>query len=277
MAKVTWIAGALFCVAAVVLPANADIVQLVDKNSSMLIDTGSQDGMSSWLVDRADHMNQQWFWYRVGDTDPEASIDTLHFVQKKVSDTDWDAGNETVVLQYREDADARLSKFTLELKYVLTGGETGDGYSDIAEIIKIVNTSGTGLAISLFQYCDLDLNGDAKDDSIEITGGNTARQTDDTTVLSETVVAMMPDAEEAAVFSTTLDKLNDAAASNLSGNTSAGPDDVTWAFQWDFAINPDESVLISKNKVVVPEPATAGLLAIGGVLLFATRRRRRSA
>ena len=39
---------------------------LTDDNSTALIDLSSSAGLSSWKIDGKEHLNQQWFWYRVG-------------------------------------------------------------------------------------------------------------------------------------------------------------------------------------------------------------------
>jgi len=38
--------------------------------------------------------------------------------------------------------------------------------------------------------------------------------------------------------------------------------DLAWSFQWDFTLAPGESYIISKDKDIVPEPATLALLAL---------------
>src|SRR5208337_545666 len=53
------------------------IYTLSSGNSSVSIDLGSQAGMYNWTVDGQNQLNQQWFWYRVGSSGPEASIDTI--------------------------------------------------------------------------------------------------------------------------------------------------------------------------------------------------------
>ncbi len=45
--------------------SHADIV-LTDDNSTAVFDLNSSDGMKDWTVDGVDHMQRQWFWYRVG-------------------------------------------------------------------------------------------------------------------------------------------------------------------------------------------------------------------
>ena len=57
-------------------------VTLTDGNSVALLDPTSQAGMYYWAVQNTpntyqNQLNQQWFWYRVGTSDPERSINTI--------------------------------------------------------------------------------------------------------------------------------------------------------------------------------------------------------
>ncbi len=58
------------------LGVQAQIQTLTDNNSVAQINPNSQSGMFNWSVDGQNQLNQQWFWYRIGNT-PEQSIDTI--------------------------------------------------------------------------------------------------------------------------------------------------------------------------------------------------------
>ena len=66
----------VFFMLAVTATAQAALYTLTDDNSTAVIEGGSSAGVGTWTIDGTDHMFQQWFWYRVGNT-AEASIDTL--------------------------------------------------------------------------------------------------------------------------------------------------------------------------------------------------------
>ncbi|HUU89819.1 MAG TPA: PEP-CTERM sorting domain-containing protein, partial [Phycisphaerae bacterium] len=58
----------------------------------------------------------------------------------------------------------------------------------------------------------------------------------------------------------------------------AGPiedTDAVWAFQWDKTLGPGDSLVISKDKLIMPEPATLVLMGAGMAITLAARRRRR--
>ena len=245
-------------------------ITLWDLNSSVTIDPNSKDGMIDWEVDGTNHMVQQWFWYRIGATGPETPINELGDLSTKLSDADFDPNCETLSLRYTG------ATVQLDIIFTLNGSSPGNHRSDIAESITITNLTGSDMEFHFFQYCDLDLNGTAEDANAEITGGNTAVQRDETVWASETVITPRPSHLQVAFYDTILQSLNDANATTLNDNAGPiGPGNLAWAFQWDYVIPEGQSILISKDKSIVPEPTTVALIGAGAVLLVLRRRSRR--
>jgi len=248
-------------------PANA--VVLSDLNSSVGIDEASQGGLSSWSVDGTDQLFQQWFWYRVGNTGPESSIDTLTLNNTTLY------GNRGVSLEYSG------SGFDMTVDFILTGGTAGSGVSDLAENIRIVNTSGSNLDFSFFQYSDFDLGG-AGGDTVEQSNANTVRQWDGVVSLQEeTVGTPAPSHIELANFAQTLNSLNDTFTTTLDDTSGPISGDVTWAWQWDLNIASGGSALISKDMQLsvsaVPVPAAVWLFGSGLLGLVGVGRRKKAA
>lgn len=257
--------------------AQAQISEIWDGNSYVRINTGESGhriGMDRWQVDGVNHLYNQWFWFRVGETGPEQRINSLPEVGRAVADTNpfVDPRPDTFNIRY-----GSLSTFTTDIRFSVAGGANGSGASDILESITITNWGSTALSFHFFQYCDFDLNDDIVDTSVAINPNNTASQADGNLIVTETVVTPMPSNREVGVYAGTINRLDDGATDVLNGNAGplAGPTrlDYTWAFQWDFILQPGGSFIISKDKNLIPTPTGAALLGLGG--LAAARRRRR--
>jgi len=246
------------CVAMAPASGNAAIVTLTDLNSTVSIDPASSTGVSSWTVGGVNQLFQQWFWYRVGATGGESSVDTLATAVVNQLDA------STVKITYTGTG------LTVSLLFALTGGTTGSGTSDLAETIKITNTSETSKSLHFFQYADSDLNGGSGGDTVKIdaTNHNTVTQTKGTGTLSETVLTPAPNNWEVNYYDTTLAKLIDGSPTTLNGIVGPlGPGDMTWAFEWDQDIAAGGTLIISKDKHLAPIPLPPTVLLLGTGLL----------
>ncbi|SPE62271.1 exported hypothetical protein [Verrucomicrobia bacterium] len=261
---------ALVCLAS---PAPAQIYSLNDGNSAATVSPNTQAGMSSWTVQGVNELSQQWFWYALGNNAP-ASIDTIS--PAAVSQPTANTLNTS----YSQPG------FNMSVGYTLTGGATVPvgqyAASDMGESIRINNTSASPLMFHFYEYSDFDLQGVPGPDTVILQGTprgfNDAFQTYGTGGLTETIAAPPANEAEAANEFTTLAKLNGGHPVTLNNNPAA-VGDVTWAFEWDFTLNPGTSFLISKDKYlsvqVVPEPSAVGLAALG-LVAFAFRLRRKA-
>jgi hypothetical protein len=250
-------------------PATAQI-QLIDQNSSVTIVTNSSAGQNHWVVDGSDVLHQQWFWYRVGNTGGQNSIDTLPALFA-LSDTDPFTDNHLDTLSALYTG----AGFTIQLRLSLQGGAIGSQTSDMAEQIKITNTSSQPLDFHFFQYVDFNLSASA--DTAFMSNANTVDQFGNGQSVSETVATPASSHHEIAVTPTILNLLGGASPLTLNDANSAGPDDVSWAFEWDATLAPGGTLLISKDKhLIVPEPSAFALIGFAfGVLVLILPRRKR--
>ena len=267
--------GVLAALGMVSVPARA--ITLTDGNSTANIFLDSQAGLEDWTVDGTDYMYQEWFWYRIGTAGPEASIDTLTLVNSTLSDVDGNGDNESLEANYQGLG------FTLDALWTLTGGAPGSGISDIAEVVKITNTSASTLEFYLFEYTDFDF-GDVADDVGVFDNVNVFRQFDAnvTGVISQISIDDLNPRYQISPYPQLLASLNDGLPTTLSNTPPLGTpspaEDVTSAWQWRFLIAPGDSVIISKDKQVeaVPEPGTIlGLLAVGGLGMVSRLKRQK--
>jgi PEP-CTERM motif len=258
------------------LSVHGQIINLADQNSFAQVNVGGSAGMFNWIVDGVDQLNQQWFWFRVGNVGPEQSINTI---SAPVIST---PNARTLYTTYNNGT------FSIQVDYTLSGGLAGSGVSDIAETIRISNLTGGLLDFHFFQYSDFDLAGTAGGDTVALSKNtnplspsfglyNTATQIQGPIALTETVLSPGANHGEVAPFAATFNKLSDGLPDNLNDASGpAGPGDVTWALQWDFVLNPGDTFLISKDKRIelqaIPEPSALALVALG-LMAWGLRKR----
>jgi len=246
--------------------SQAQIVNLLSGNSSVTINTGSQAGMNNWTVDNQNQLNQQWFWYRIGSTGPEASINTISApVINQLSPS---------ILQ----TTYANSVFSANILYSLDGGAVGSGTSDLSEQISIQNLTGATLSFHFFQYADFNLGGTPNNDvgdldQLRRNAYSGTIQYNNGCQLSEnvdTVVSQPATHGQFGTGSTILNSLTDGSATTLNNNASASGN-VNWGLEWDVNIAAGGTLLISKDLNIVgvipvppvPEPATLSVVALG--------------
>lgn len=276
--------------------------QLADGNSYINVDTSAQATVFDWVVEEPvtgnliDHLTELSNWYRVDDpnsvphlpTGPETSIHPWLSFQS-VSNTNGDPRPDTLTANYVDVP----NHFEVRIVYNITGGGPNSGFSQLDEDIRIFNTSFTeDLYIHFFEYVDLDLHGMPDDDTLSLgqSGPGSLHQSD---AFTDAYGTYESDHYEFDLYSNTLDKLMDANVDDLNDSASAGPGNVTWALQFDFAgdppgnppgfrhlISPRQTATIHKEGhlqmyyVPVPEPASGCLAAFGGTAVLLLSRKR---
>lgn len=258
--------------AALATPASA--VTLRDGNSELTL-TGPA-GMTDWIVDGTDHLYEQDFYFRVGQS-AESRVASLTLAEQQVYDTNSSGQNDKLYLKYVGQAGK------IELVFTLRGGAPDSNLSRICEKITITGLSRehpvTG---AFFQYCDMDLAGTSGNDEARLLGPGAVAQQDTGVIpwtVAESVVSPTPDAWEIGPFASIRNSLTDGSPTTLSNSTSPlGPGDMTWAFQWNFSLAYGERFYIEKEKrlqdSLIPEPLTMlGLfMGVGGLAGYIKRR-----
>ncbi len=272
--KQLWkILGIVALVLLVAPQANSTVYTLTSGNSTANVDTGSSTGMYGWTIDGTSLLYQQWFWYRVGNTGGEHSVDSLGLIGATQP-------TSNILLA---DFGSR-SGLEINVSYLMTGGTAGSNVADVAETITIHNHGTSALDFHFFQYSDFDLNRRTLAD--EVTIDHSLRFVDQRPatlgsgpMLSETVLtgSHAPSHAEANFYANTLNSLMDGSPTTLNDHLTAGPGDVTWAFQWDTVIGAGGAFIISKDKTVAPVPEPATLALFGGIMVLLARRFRKAA
>jgi hypothetical protein len=264
--------GAMLAVSGLLLlPGNgiAQVITLNDGGSSASIDLGSSAGMNNWSVLGQNQLNQQWFWYRT-DGGVAHSIDSIGGLTYNLY------GANDLVATYEN---AQLS---IQIEYILGGGGVGSGDADLTETIMARNKNTINpLNLNFYEYSNFNLLQSGLN-SVTVFGSPGAysyvTQTIGSTALTEAIVSPNANYAEAAGYSQTLNELNTTSGLVLNGNATAGPGNVTWAFQWAQNIAAGGQLDIFKDKSLsismIPEPSTVAFIALGiGALGLALRRK----
>jgi hypothetical protein len=253
-------------------PAKSAVLALSDDNSIAAFDPSfsdipSNNGILFWTVDDVNQLFQNWFWYRVGSEGRENSINTLNLIG----------------LDQSQPADNQLSVtyagtgFEIALNFTLDGGAQGSGMSSLFENITIKNTGSNQLDFHFFNYTDFDLTENGEQDTTKI-GSGIATQWDNFTFATE-VIDPAASYYQVSSFANILDALEDDFPTTLANFSGLLTGDNAYAFQWDFAIEPEKSFSINNYKSIapvesVPEPTmTLGLIAFSGLMLIRDKLR----
>jgi hypothetical protein len=263
--------------------AKADVVSLTaTPGAAATMNTGNTgtQGVNSLTVNGVQNVKDQWFYFRVG-TGPGAfapiSSLTQMSINKPISQGGTEPNNQVLVTysgSYAPPAGGTVP-FTISALYSLGASTNG---ASLAQTVTVNDTSSTAaLPISIIEYNDYDLNGSAANDSVAITGGNTATQTKSgSTVIAAEINSTPPPTEFQAALSPTLQTaITSPTFTTLNGTSTTGPGDASFGFEWDTTVAAAGSYIISKTSTLsnVPEPAS-GMLVLGGMSLFGLRRRR---
>lgn len=272
MKLTSWLAA--LAVTLQVLNTEAQTYTLTDGNSSVSLTPGSSIGMNNWTVDGQNQLNQQWFYYSVGNASVAAPISSLALA------TPVQPSGSLLNTTYTGTG------FSLQAVYSLVGGALGSGVSDLGEQIKIQNTSAAPLTFHFFQYADFNIGGTANNTVVQLAHNirglfGEALVSSGNIAISENVdTGISPGANrgEAAIFNSTLGNLTTIPGYQLNNNTLAGPGHATWAFEWDATIGINGTLIISKDLNIqgvsvapAPEPATWSMISIGLIGLGARR------
>jgi len=257
--------------------ANAGDYTLSNGNSSVLIKANGSEkdphaGMSGWCVDNVDQLYQQWFWYRIGNTGGEKTINQCTLVSA------YQGSANTLSTVYQS-----ANEFSIAINYTLLGGAIGTGSSTIGEQITINNLSANPLPFHLFQYVDFDLGGSNLGDTIQLSQNlsglfDAAYQNKGTAFFADELVSPGANHGQAGIWPSIYNSLTDNSPTTLTDNPGPATGDASWAFQWDVNIPVGGSFSIALNKSVyltlIPEPTSLALGMVGLAGLAIKRRRK---
>ncbi len=220
-------------------------------------------GMYSWAVNGVQQVAQQWFWYRVGNSNPEKDLTSI-----TTTPTITPFMTRQVTALY-----SAPQQYGVQVTYLLGGGSAGSPNNGYTETIRVYNYStSSALDFHLFQYNALNMGG-----SVEFTtdaGGY--GQVTQSSSLGKFIQSGTPSASlaEATLDGSTLGNLVNGVPNDLRGTVPATPgSSVAWALQWNLNVPANSSLVISL-VATVPEPTTLGVLGLGLAIGLLRARRK---
>jgi hypothetical protein len=251
--------------------ASAQTVNITNGNSSASIDLSSSAGMSAWLVDGVNILNQQSFLFR-----------TSSGVAAPISSLGMPSVSQLSAMSL--SAIYVGPQFTLTTVYSLIGGGPGSGVADIAEQIKIQNTGLAPLSLALFQFADFAGGGNIELEKNSRALFNEAFIANGGMALNESFDDGISPGADKGMVGTATSVMNDLLT--VPNFTLAGPNSGSgaWALEWDRTLGVNQSLIISEDFNVTgvtpaPEPsgwriAFSGLVVAGMVRAYGGRRRK---
>jgi len=256
-------------------PALAANVVLTDGNSSVTIDPTSTAGVQDWTLNGQNQLNQEWFWFRSGNSAGQSSLNSLGTPAVTLLDTNGNGQNDTAELVYGPSNGLQIT-----VTYSLTGGQSGSKTSDLTDSIQITNKGSKTLKFHFFQYADFNLGDSTTGQSVTIANSDTATDTGNG-YKSQTVVSPQASEFEANVYPKLLNEISGSSPYTLSGANTSAAADGEWAFEWDQNIPMCGSMVITGDQEItgttsapIPEPKGASLAVLGTASMLLIRRRR---
>jgi len=257
-------------------PALAANVLLQNGNSSVTINPNSSAGVEDWTINSQNQINQEWFWFSVGNQTGQSPLQSLGTPKVHKMDTTGDGENDTVELVYPTDDGIQIT-----VTYSLTGGQAGSDSSDLTDSISINNETGKSEKVNFFQYANFNLGDSTTGQTVNISDKDTATVTGNG-YQAQTVVSPMAQEYEANTFPNLLNTISSSSVSAALNDQKNASGDPEWGFEWcttlpmcsgSYVITGDQD--ITGSAVSVPEPVggTIAMLGIGGMFLSRPRRR----
>ena len=250
------------------LPATAVNFTLGDRNSTANFDNNFGTGFVSWTIDGVEQISQTATYFRIGDSAGQTLVEEL---SAALTEEVLSLSSNKASVKYTDLS----GNFALQFDYALKGSILGSQKSYLSQTMTITNTSDDLLDFRLFQYNDFNVDGLAEPNRLHINDTTfTAIQQNPNplSVRIGTFVTLVPTSASADLVPNLIDfsptALNNTLDNpiNLSGPLDLKGGDVSYAYQWNLNIAPNESVVVTQTALAVPEPSTT----LAMLLLFGT-------
>ncbi|MBE9002502.1 hypothetical protein IQ274_31035 [Nostoc sp. LEGE 12447] len=261
-------------------PAFAANFTLTNGNSTADFDNSLGTGFVSWKIDGVDQIDnsvtagQTATYFRIGDSTEQTLVE--EFSPDLFEEVLSLSGNKASV-KYTDFAE----NFTINFDFLLKGDSLGTNRGSLSQTMTVTNISNAPLDFRLFQYNDFNINGTVAPNKVKIDEDTfTATQTSPLGRGIATFVTPTPTAAIAALVPDLVDfsplALNNTVGNpvNLSGPLVLNGGDASFAYQWNFNLAPNQSVVVIQTATTIPEPSIslATLIAFGFGFLKSRKR-----
>ena len=257
----------------------AEIFNAYDGGWSITVDTVQQirdgegtpsEGLVNWKDPLGyDYLYQDSWWGRDSSVSSEGPLSSLSLISSS------NPAPNKILLNFKDNG-----SMYLDLSYELYGS---DLTSVVLETGVLTNKGNEPLNFSIFKYADYDLTYkySAHDDDYALGGITGIIQYDEFSSIGMVPLSPAPNAFQISPASgpgSIISSLNDSNITNLTNTEEfLGSADASFAFQWNFTLNPDQPYTIGNMKMLTttPEPVSTTLFLLGGTMLALRRMRRR--
>lgn len=246
-------------------------------------------------------VQQQWYWFRQGNTGAATQLGTgdLPLVGGSVQsfDTDFDGDHDVIRADFQ--GTGSFNNLFVRVTYSLIGSVQFGAKADMSRAIQVLNMGNTTMNnLNVFEYGDFTLTF-AHNDAVEASNypdfakwdnetGNSITfydfEIEDANVMAsamQNIVLPDPTNYELGPAASLLNRLNTDSPISLSNNFNGGQpfstegQDLAYILQWNRNLGARRSFTIVEDTLIIPEPATLLIVAGAGGLILMRRRPRR--
>ena len=239
--------------------SKAQIYDISAANASLQINLSSPNaGLSDWMLNGVNQLQQQWFYYSIG-SGPVESIDTI---------SPWTTPTLT-----SSSLSETYSGSSLKVTAGFSLGPGSGGASVLTDSLSLQNLSGITQTFYFYQYSDFILGGSSGGQNVQFTQTGPAynmtqtatggRLTGDLSALGGGGLATV---EEIAGINNGMQfgiTNGNPTAPQFNDTSLSASGSVDFAYEFSATLTPNSSITISEFQTAVPEPASLPLISSG--------------
>jgi PEP-CTERM motif len=256
--------------AAPVIQGEAQTYNLSTGSTSIQVGVGGPGvGLSDWMVDGVDQLQQQWFYYSVGGS----AVNSINTIQPGSTAYNILGGSAPTL-----DEGYTNGVLSVTSSYTLQGVDST--MAQLGTQIAIQNLSSSNQVFKFYQFSHFTTGQDVYFENspyytvYQYNSSNPAYLEGSITLGLGTTVGEAAGLYDGNQFG--LENGNSAPSFSTATFPTAGPGDVDFGYEFIATLAPGGSITIGETEEVVPEPSSLALLA-SGIIASAWFQKRRLA